>query len=102
MARAAGIEAGYMSGVGSCIAARKARAWFSFAVKGYAIWMASQLLGDISHEAIPLRFDLSALNSALAFSFTPREDGTLGTCFIIGMAVYFSAKLISLAAFIKS
>ena len=84
------------------MAARKARAWFSFAVNGYAIWMASQLLGDISHDAMPLRLDLSALNSALAFSFTPRVDGTLGICFIIGMTMYFSAKLISLAAFIKS
>ena len=88
--------------MGSCIAARNARAWFSFAANGYAIWMASQLLGDISHEAMPERLDLSALNSCLAFSFIPRVEGTLGTCFINGMAMYFSAKLISLAAFIKS
>ena len=91
-----------MSGVGSWIAARNARAWFSFAGNGYAIWMASQLLGDISQETMPERLDLSAVNSAFAFSFTPREEGTLGTCFINGMPLYFSAKLISLAAFIKS
>ena len=84
------------------MAARNARAWFSFAVNGYAIWMASQLLGDISQDAMPERLDLSAVNSALAPSFTPREDGTLGACFINGMHIYFSAKLISLAAFIKS
>ena len=84
------------------MAARNARAWFSFAEKGYAICMASQPLGDISHDAMPLRLDLSALNSSFAFWFIPRVDGTLGTCFIIGMVVYFSAKLISLAAFIKS
>jgi len=84
------------------MAARNARAWFSFAVNGYAIWMASQRLGDISQDAMPLRFDLRAVNSAFAFSFTPRDDGTLGTCFINAMLRYISAKLISLAAFIKS
>ena len=91
-----------MSGVGSWMAARNARAWFSFAANGYAICMASQPLGDISHEAMPERLDLSAVNSALALSFTPREDGTLGACFINTMLAYFSSKLISLAAFIKS
>jgi len=84
------------------MAARNARAWFSFAVKGYAIWMASQLLGDISHEAMPERLDLSAVNSSFALWLTPRVEGTLGSCFINGMLIYFSAKLISLAAFIKS
>jgi hypothetical protein len=64
--------------------------------------MASQLLGDISHEATPDKLDLSALNCALAPSSTARDEGTLGTCFINGMGIYFSAKLISLAAFIKS